>query len=40
MSKSIYNNLTDEVGGKHEPLSLHAWKNGTGITESDLTDCD
>ena len=40
MSKLVYNQLTDEVGGKKAPLSLHACKFGARITESDLTDCN
>ena len=40
MSKSVYNQLTDEVGGKKTPLTLHACKSGARITESDLTDCN
>ena len=40
MSKSLYNQLTDHVGGKNVPLSLHACKTGARITETDLTDCN
>ena len=36
MSKSVYNKLTDEVGGQKAPLSLHACKSGTRITDSEI----
>ena len=38
MSKSVYNQLTDEVGGQKVPHSLHACKIGAMITDCDLTD--
>ena len=38
MSKSVYNQLTNDVGGKEVPLSMHAYKTGARLTESDITD--
>ena len=38
MSKSVYNKLTDEVGGQKVPHSLHACKTVGRITNSDLTE--
>ena len=32
MSKSVYNKLTDEVGGQKAPLTLHACKLGSRLT--------
>ena len=38
MTKSVYNQFTDEVGGKKAPHSLHACKTGTRLTDCDLTE--
>ena len=38
MCKSVYNQLTNDVGGQKAPHSLHACKNGSRITDSDVTD--
>ena len=40
MSKSMYNQLIDEVGGQKVPLSLHAFKIGARLTNSDLIECN
>ena len=38
MSKSVYNQLIDEVGGQKVPHSLNACKTDARLTESNLND--
>ena len=38
MTKSIYNQLTNEVGGKNEPQSLHAYKTNARIIDCEITN--
>ena len=38
MSKLVYNQLIDGVGGTKAPLSLKSCKIGARLTKSDLTD--
>ena len=38
MTKSVYNQLIDEVDGQKVPHSIHACKTGAKLTDSDLTE--
>ena len=38
MSKPVYNQLTNEVGGQKAPLSVHACKIGARLIDSDINE--